>query len=131
MARILLVEDERITAEYLRDVIGDLGHTVAVVSTGPDAIARVRDSTPDLILMDIRLQGLMDGTEAAQVIRTAFRIPVIFLTALNDRETRARADRTSPLGYLTKPVEEFELLTKIELALEHLRDSGKSRGAGA
>ncbi len=73
-ARILIVEDERITAEDLRDILTDLGYTVAAsVSNGADAIARAEESPPDLALMDIRIKGEMDGTETARILRERFK----------------------------------------------------------
>ena len=84
-ARILIVEDERITAEVLRDILTDLGYTVtASVSSGAEAIARAEETTPDLALMDIRIKGQMDGTETARILRERFNIPVIYLTAHAD-----------------------------------------------
>src|SRR5579884_2587734 len=103
-ARILIVEDERITAEDLRDILTDLGYDVLdIVSTGPEAIRRAETMKPDLALMDIRIKGEMDGTEVARVFRTQFNIPVIYLTAHADAETLDRAKLAQPLGYITKP----------------------------
>ncbi len=87
-ARILIVEDERITAEDLRDILTDLGYTVtASVSSGAEAIAKAAETAPDLALMDIRIKGEMDGTETARALRERFNIPVIYLTAHADSAT--------------------------------------------
>lgn len=131
MARILIVEDERITAEYLREVVADLGHTASIVSTGPDAITHVKNCFPDLVLMDIRLQGPMDGIEATRIIRGWSKVPVIYLTALIDHETRERAESTTPIGYTSKPVREFDLQARIEFTLQQQPDSRNSRAVGA
>src|SRR5579859_5327932 len=106
-ARILIVEDERVTAEDLRDILTDLGYFVtATVSNGADAIAQVEQNPPDIALMDIRIQGEMDGTEAALILRERFNVPVIYLTAHADSETVGRAKDAGPLGYVTKPFQE-------------------------
>jgi len=123
-ARILVVEDERITGEDLRDVLTELGYGVIdVVSSGPEAILLAENETPDLVVMDIRIKGDMDGTEAARVLRNRFNIPVIYLTAHADAETLQRARLAQPLGYLTKPFQEAELHASIEMALfKHAAD---------
>jgi two-component system, NtrC family, response regulator AtoC len=127
-ARILIVEDERITAEDLRDILTDLGYTVtASVSSGDEAIARAEDTMPDLALMDIRIKGQMDGTEAARILRERFNIPVIYLTAHADSATVARAKNSEPLGYITKPFQEAELHASIEIALHKHHEDLKSR----
>src|SRR5579863_23083 len=127
-ARILIVEDERITAEDLRDILTDLGYTVtASVSSGAEAIARAEETTPDLALMDIRIKGQMDGTETARILRERFNIPVIYLTAHADSATVARAKDAEPLGYITKPFQEAELHASIEIALHKHREDLKFR----
>src|ERR1700687_923200 len=109
-ARILIVEDERITAEDLRDILTDLGYTVtASVSNGADAIARAQETLPDLALMDIRIKGEMDGTETARILRERFNIPVVYLTAHADTATLSRAKLAEPFGYITKPFQQAAL----------------------
>ncbi len=127
-ARILIVEDERITAEDLRDILTDLGYTVtASVSSGSDAIAKAEETAPELALMDIRIKGDMDGTETARVLRERFNIPVIYLTAHADAATVSRAKGAEPLGYITKPFQEAELHASIEIALHKHREDLKAR----
>ena len=131
-ARILIVEDERITAEDLRDILTDLGYTVtASVSNGTDAITQAEETKPDLALMDIRIRGEMDGTETARILRERFNVPVIYLTAHADTATVSRAKFAEPLGYITKPFQEAELHASIEIALhkhrEDLRSQAKER----
>jgi len=114
----MIVEDEWITAEDLRDILTELGYSVsAVVSSGAAAIQQVEANAPDLALMDIRIQGEMDGTETARILRERFNVPVIYLTAHADRETLGRAKLAEPLGYITKPFKESELYASIEMAL--------------
>lgn len=120
--KILIVEDERITAEDLRDILTDLGYTVlAAVSSGADAIARAEQDRPDLALMDIRIKGDMDGTETARVLRERFNVPLVYLTAHADTATLARAKLAEPMGYITKPFQEAELQASIEIALHKHR----------
>lgn len=127
-ARIMIVEDERITAEDLHDILTELGYTVsASVSTGADAIAKAAETKPDLALMDIRIKGDMDGTETAQILRNRFNIPVVYLTAHADTATLSRAKLALPLGYITKPFQEAELHASIEMALHKHQQELKSR----
>ena len=117
-ANILIVEDEFILASDLGFRLRDLGYTVAgVVATGADAVALADRCRPDLVLMDIRLQGPMDGIAAAQEIRRRWRFPVVFLTAHGDDDTLQRAKLAEPFGYILKPFEDRELRTLIEIAL--------------
>jgi PAS domain S-box-containing protein len=127
-ARILIVEDERITAEDLRDILTDLGYTVtASVASGADAIARAEETLPDLALMDIRIKGSMDGTETARILRERFNVPVVYLTAHADAATVSRAKLAEPLGYITKPFQEAELHASIEIALHKHREDLKHK----
>ena len=127
-ARILIVEDERITAEDLRDILVDLGYSVTgVVSSGADAIQRAEETAPDLVLMDIRIKGEMDGTETAKILRQRFDLPVVYLTAHADRETLNRAKVAEPLGYIIKPFQESELHATVEIALHKHNQDRKSR----
>ena len=117
-ARILIVEDEQITAEDLRDILAELGYIVTdVVSSGAAAIDRAEHDPPDMALMDIRIKGDMDGTETARILRERFNIPVVYLTAHADRATLERAKIAAPLGYITKPFKQLELQASIEIAL--------------
>ncbi len=127
-ARILIVEDERITAEDLRETLTDLGYVVtASVSNGADAIAHAAENAPDLALMDVRIQGSMDGTETARILRERFSIPVIYLTTHADSSTVSRAKDAGPLGYITKPFQEAALHASIEIALHKHREELKMR----
>jgi PAS domain S-box-containing protein len=117
-ARIQVVEDESIVALDIKDNLEILGYNVvAVESSGEQAIQKAIETRPDLVLMDIRLKGEMDGIEAAQQIRAHLGTPVIYLTAYADEATLQRAKITEPYGYILKPFEERELHTTIEMAL--------------
>jgi len=117
-ARILIVEDEFAVAMELEDHLGALGYTVVDhVMTGADAVERAADTEPDLVLMDVRLDGPMDGVQAARKIRASQSVPVVFVTAYSDDETLQRATDTVPYGYVVKPFEERELYAAVEVAL--------------
>lgn len=116
--RILVVEDESIVALDIQERLESLGYEVpATVGSGEKAVDQAGMLRPDLVLMDIQLQGRMDGVEAARQIRQRFDIPVIYLTANADHPTVQRAKVTEPFGYVIKPFEERELHTNIEVAL--------------
>ena len=116
--QILIVEDEPIVAADLKVRLELLGcHVVGAVPSGEKAVAMAGQSRPDLVLMDIRLEGRMDGIEAAQEIRRQWRLPVVYLTAYADDTTLERAKVTEPFGYILKPFKERELKTVIEMAL--------------
>ncbi len=127
--KILIVEDERITAEDLAEVLKDLGYQVsAVVSSGEEALREAERNPPDLVLMDIRIKGDLDGTETARILRDRFDVPVVYLTAHADRDTLERAKQSRPLGYIVKPFHEAELHASVEMALyKHWHDV-RSRG---
>ena len=143
-AKILVVEDERITAEDIKCGLQNAGYTVpAIVDSGEDAIEKTEEFNPDLVLMDIKLKGEIDGIMAAEDIRSRFGIPVIYITAYSDDNTVQRAKITEPSGYILKeqtglikkPFEESELHTAIEITLyrhkmeRRLRNNAKWMGA--
>jgi PAS domain S-box-containing protein len=115
---ILIVEDEAIVAADLANKLQQSGYRVAgSVASGEEAVALVRQQPPDLVLMDLRLAGAMDGIAAAEAIRRECDLPVVFLTAHSDTATLDRAKLAEPFGYIIKPFEERELRTSIEMAL--------------
>jgi PAS domain S-box-containing protein len=115
---ILIVEDEKIVAWDIQERLESLGYTIAAQATsGPAAILAANQVKPDLVLMDIQLQGEMDGIEAAQIIYQNHNIPVIYLTAHSDDRTLAAAANTSPFGYVLKPFQARELHSTIQIAL--------------
>jgi two-component system, cell cycle sensor histidine kinase and response regulator CckA len=117
-ARVLIVEDEAIVALDIQGRLEGLGYEVIdAVANGKAAIELAASESPDIILMDIIIQGDMDGIETARIIIDNYDIPVVFLTANSDKTTIARAKLTGPFGYLMKPLEERDLHTAIELAL--------------
>jgi len=127
---VLIVEDEAIVAADLAGKLGMLGYeVVGATATGEEAIELAYSLKPQIVLMDIRLKGAMDGIEAAEAIGSRFDLPVIYLTAHSDTATLDRAKLSGPFGYILKPFEERELSTTIEMALykhqseQQLRDS--------
>ena len=121
---ILIVEDDIIVANNLRDRLAGLGHAVCgITASGREAIERTAESQPDLILMDIKLRGEMDGVACAQEIRSRYDIPVVYLTGYADEKTLQRAKLSDPYGYILKPFEVRDLHTTIEMALhKHLME---------
>ncbi len=120
---LMLVEDERIVAFDLKRQLQGFGYRVgAVVASGEQAIHQAATEKPDLVLMDIHLEGRMDGIEAAAEIRLRQRIPVVFLTAYAEDDTLRRALDSRPFGYLVKPCESRELHATIQMALARRED---------
>ena len=115
---ILVVEDEALVARDVQNRLISQGYGIAGWATsGEDAIAEAEKSSPDLVLMDIRLKGKVDGIEAAEQIREKNDIPVVFVTALADDDTLDRAKVADPFGFILKPFSERDLHSTIELAL--------------
>jgi len=117
-AKILIVEDEAIIAMEIKSQLQGLGYEVtSIVDTGEKAIKKAEEDKPDLILMDIRIKGEMDGIEAANQINSHSDIPIIFLTAFADEDKIKRAKLALPFGYLLKPVQNRDLKVTIEMAV--------------
>ncbi|GAB6036807.1 response regulator [Fundidesulfovibrio butyratiphilus] len=116
---VLIVEDERIIALDMRQKLRRLGFTVpAVAHNGEDAIRLAAQIRPDLVLMDIMLEGEMDGVEAAERIRLITQAPVVFVSACNDEPTKSRALNTSRSDFVTKPVNMDTLRVRMLAILE-------------
>ncbi len=117
-AKIMVVEDEWIVADQICRNLQKLGYEVPPpLSSGTEAIRRIEEEKPDLVIMDIVLQGEMDGIETANQITEKFDIPVIYLTAYTCQDLIERAKLTKPFSYLVKPFEDSELQCNIEIAL--------------
>ncbi len=126
--RILLVEDEAIIALDLRHRLEGLGYEVTgIAATGADALALARSRAPTMILMDINIQGPMDGIETGRRISSFLDVPIVFLTAYADSVTLDRAKQVRPYGYLLKPFEERELASTIEMAVYRHRSEAQAR----
>ena len=117
-SRILIVEDEAIVALDIEERLTGMGYELAGhASNGEDALALVRAGKPDLVLMDIQLQGSKDGIAVAEEIHRLIHLPVIFLTAYSEEATLDRAKLAEPYGYILKPFDDRELKSAIEIAL--------------
>ena len=117
-AKIMIVEDEWTVADDIKMFLERLGYTVtSISSSGDEAIQNAEKDKPDLVLMDIVLEGEMDGIEAANEIRTRFNIPIVYLTAYADDKILERAKITEPSGYIVKPFVNEDLKINIEMAL--------------
>ncbi|MFB2978078.1 ATP-binding protein [Microseira sp. BLCC-F43] len=128
--KILVVEDEAIVAEAIAESLRKQGYeVVAIVTNGEEAIQKVAQNQPDLVLMDIVLEGDMDGIAAAEKIRTRCHIPTVFLTAYADEETLKRAKLTDPFGYIIKPFQQKDLYVTLEIALHRHELETKLRQA--
>ncbi len=116
--QILIVEDERVSAEDIKMSLQRLGYFVSGIAvSGEEAVKKAEEMHPDLVLMDIVLKGEMDGIEAASAISSRLDTPVVYLTAHADKKTLARAKITEPFGYILKPFDDKDLQTNIEMAL--------------
>ncbi|MGZ4091236.1 MAG: response regulator, partial [Bacteroidia bacterium] len=122
---IFIVEDESIVAKDIQNSLTKLGYNVVgVANNGKDAIEKVSELLPDLILMDIMIKGDMTGIEVSEKIKEKHKIPVIFLTAYADEGTLSKAKVTEPYGYILKPFKEIDLHSTIEMAVyKHQRDT--------
>src|SRR6185295_17635126 len=115
---VLIVEDERIVAKDLQHTLAAMGYDAfAIASSADEALSHASEKCPDLVLMDIRIKGAHDGIETADLLRQRFGVPVVYLTAHADDATIERAKRTTPYGYLMKPVKSAELRSAIEVTI--------------
>jgi len=127
-AKILVVEDEGLVALDLTKRLKRFGYEVtANAASGEEALARAEETVPDLILMDIRIQGPLDGVAVAQAVRVRQDVAVVFLTAHSDTVTVRRALVTEPHGFLLKPFGDRELQIAIEVALNKHRMEGNDK----
>jgi PAS domain S-box-containing protein len=115
---ILIVEDEKIVAMDIAGNLKSAGYEVlGIVASGKDAIELVEKTPPDLILMDIRIKGDIDGIQTAEIIQSHYDIPIVYLTAFADENTLSRARITAPYGYIIKPFDKLTAQTIIEISL--------------
>ncbi len=133
---ILIVEDEALVALDIKERLLEMDYDVVdTVSSAEEAINSAQQHRPDLVLMDIMLEGEKDGIQAAEEMRKSFNIPVVFLTAHADEKTLERAKVTQPYGYIIKPFKEIDLRTTIEISLhkhsQERQDGNKSPSSDA
>ena len=130
--KIMVVEDERIVALNLKQRLVKMGYEVtAVVTSGEKALAAVAANRPDIVLMDIHIDGDMDGIETAAALPPDLHLPVVYLTAYSEEATLERARATKPYGYLLKPFSERELHATMQMVLERRRADGLLRESEA
>lgn len=115
--KILLVEDELLIAEEIRHSLEQAGYVVVHATNEPDALKLLASDVPDLVIMDIRIEGEKDGIDTVISIKKEVDLPVIYLTDFDDEKTMKRAKETHPSGYLLKPFNKRQLLASIETAL--------------
>jgi two-component system, response regulator PdtaR len=124
-SKILIVEDEIIIAIDLKIRLENLGYYVpGIAVNGKDAIKKTAEKNPDIVLMDILLDGEKDGIEVAQQIRNKYNIPIIYLTGSQNNSTLERAKNTEPYGYINKPFDNIEIENAIQLAVSKTNNSG-------
>ncbi len=127
-ARIMVVEDEGVVALQIRECLEGLGYAVPLVAmSGEEALEKLRETEPDLVLMDIKLPGRINGIEATRRIQGLLDVPVVYLTAFSDAETLALAENTDSSGYVLKPFEERSLNAAIQMSLAKHRRSREAR----
>ena len=130
-ARIMVVEDEGVVALQIQESLEGMGYAVAHVAlTGEEAVEKVMETEPDLVLMDIKLTGRLSGIEAARKIRGRIDVPVVYLTAFSDEETLSLAQLTDPDGYVLKPFEDKSLHAIIEMSLSKHHRAREARESG-
>ena len=128
LSRILVVEDEGVVAADIEKCLEDGGFEVTgVAASADDAVAEVSKIRPDLVLMDIRIQGSRDGIEAGDILHRQFGVPILYLTAHGDRDTLERAKKTEPFGFLMKPFKPTELTNAVQIALDRARANQELR----
>ena len=122
---IFIVEDESIVAKDIQNSLIKLGYNVVgIANNGNDAIEKITELVPDLVLMDIMIKGDLTGIDVSEKIKEKISVPVIFLTAYADEGTLAKAKITEPYGYILKPFKEIDLHSTIEMAVyKHQKDT--------
>src|SRR6478672_6374713 len=125
LIQVLVVEDERVVARDIKACLENVGFKVVGMATsGLEAIEKAKALLPNIVLMDIRLEGEMDGTQAAQQIWQQLQIPIIYSSGYSDQATVERATATEPFGYILKPVKERDLYVAVKTALQrHQRET--------
>lgn len=115
MKKILIAEDELLSAKILSKIVVNEGYEVVdIIKNGDFVVESYKKNKPDLLLMDILLQGKSDGITAVEEIRKFSNVPVIYITSFSDKPTIRRAKKTTPVEYLTKPIDSSELLKIIK-----------------
>ncbi|NQU26998.1 MAG: response regulator, partial [Candidatus Marinimicrobia bacterium] len=125
--KILIVEDNIPTAKLIQKQLKDKNYGISeIVTSGMEVIQRIKQDRPDLVLMDILLEGDMNGIQTADICNQ-YNVPVVYITAYEDEELFYQAKETKPFGYLLKPFKKRDLFTAVEIALGKHEDEQKLR----
>lgn len=126
--RVLIVEDEPLIAEDIAATLQQADYAICRIAySQEDALAALEEDSPDIVLLDINLNGGTEGIEIAQLISRQYQLPFIFLTSYSDKLTLEKAKQTGPGGYIVKPFSEATLYTTIEIGLHnHARKNSAS-----
>lgn len=125
---IMIVEDEAVIALRLQQVLTTMGYVVTGIAySGEDALENIRSLRPDLVLMDIKIPGKIDGIDVAEIVKSELDIPVIFLTSYSGIKIINRAKKAEPYGYIVKPYQDREIKAAIEVALYKKEKERRSR----
>ena len=131
VVKILIVEDEMIIAANISLQLSELGYEViGILPRGEEALSHIKIDKPDIILLDIRLKGEMDGIETARVIQKHYTIPIIYLTANADEAHFNRAKETHPYAFISKPFKKLDLQRAIELTVDRITMEASSENNG-
>lgn len=126
--KVLIIEDEKIVALDLRERLRNLGYAVTgIASSIEEALRKIKETRPDIVLLDIRLDHSTDGIKIAEQIRMHFKIPFIYMTAYADEGTFEAAKKTAPYGYILKPFEDKEIHTSIQIVVHKYKMEKKIR----
>jgi DNA-binding LytR/AlgR family response regulator len=124
-ASILIVEDEVLIAEYIKDTLISMGFSqIALAHSKADGLQAIESIKPDLLLLDIRMEGELDGISIAAIVSKTTRIPFIFITAHSDNDILQKALVTQPEAYLTKPFKKVDVFAAVTLALNNTPGKG-------
>ena len=120
--KILIIEDEVLIAEFIKDILLSFNYSeVQLAHNKNQASLLLSDFLPDLVLLDIRMTGELDGVELANEINDKYKIPFVFISAHSDKDIIAKAINTKPISYITKPIKESDIFAAIELVKQKIK----------
>lgn len=126
--KVLIVEDEPLIAEDIGEYLSNSDYSVlAIVHNMKDALKVLQNHTPDIALLDINLNGELDGFKIAEEINLKYKFPFLYLTSYADKATIDKAKYTRPMGYIVKPFVEVDLYSSIEIALYNFSQLNKPK----
>lgn len=125
--KLLIVEDEFVIAQDIRRIATDLGHAVmGTVKSGEEAINALKKELPDLVLLDIKIIGSMNGIQLAKLIEKQFNLPYIYITSYSDTATLTEMNQTNPIGYILKPFDKRDIRVALEIGLSKIKQVDNS-----